>query len=374
MSHRYKHHILTDKSVVILFDEIGMVPIPKENPLYEKIAKHLLKGLFNDLWDLVDVARHVVKHTNGNFWVKDGCIFLNGEILPDSLSKRVIAFADQSLPYEPLIRFWDNLKLNPSEDSKRDLYTFLEHNGIPLTEDGCFIGYKRITEDFKDLRTRTLDYSIGKTASMPREQVDADRHNTCSHGLHVANFNYANNFYPNGKLVALKVNPKDVVAVPIEYQNEKMRVCEYTILEEIDGPRKEQLYSVTESGLAPCSVENCPCDCHKGHEVDEDDFEDEEDEETPTCYECGADVDDDGELCEECELAKEEEDAQNELEEYEREKNDLQSRADDYAQSEAEVKQRLEEIKAKREALKNPPPPPEPPKPETPPDLIQPNQ
>jgi len=101
------------------------------------------------------------------------------------------------------------------------LYSFLEHNGHPLTEGGHFIAYRGVTEDFKDMHTRTFNNSPGSVCEMPREEVDDNPNNTCSTGLHVASFKYASDFGP--KVVEVKINPKDVVAVPVDYNGIKMR-------------------------------------------------------------------------------------------------------------------------------------------------------
>lgn len=54
------------------------------------------------------------------------------------------------------------------------LYKFLEHNGHPITKNGNFIAYKKVTEDFKDCHTKSIDNNIGETVSMAREDVDND--------------------------------------------------------------------------------------------------------------------------------------------------------------------------------------------------------
>jgi hypothetical protein len=73
---------------------------------------------------------------------------------------------------------------------------------------------------------------------MPRELVNDDPTQTCSAGLHVASIEYAKNFASDGVLVVCEVNPEHVVAIPIDYDQQKMRVCEYKVVEVL-----EQVYS-----------------------------------------------------------------------------------------------------------------------------------
>jgi hypothetical protein len=52
-------------------------------------------------------------------------------------------------------------------------------------------------------------------------------------GVHAGSFDYAKN-WSNGKMVAIKINPKDVVSVPKDYNCQKLRCCAYTVISEIE--------------------------------------------------------------------------------------------------------------------------------------------
>src|SRR6185369_2283184 len=116
-----------------------------------------------------------------------------------------------------------------------------------LTEDGCFIGYRGVTEDFKDKHTKQFDNSPGAKCSMERTLVDDNPDNTCSSGLHIGGYEYAKDFASGGKLVLVKVNPKDVVAVPNDYNGQKMRVCAFEVISEVTDIIKEVVYGQSET-------------------------------------------------------------------------------------------------------------------------------
>ena len=84
-----------------------------------------------------------------------------------------------------------------------------------------------------DVYTGTIDNRVGNVVSMPRNQVDDLSERTCSHGLHVCSIGYLTH-YTGERLVAVKVNPRDIVSIPKDYENSKMRVCEYTVVQELD--------------------------------------------------------------------------------------------------------------------------------------------
>jgi hypothetical protein len=127
--------------------------------------------------------------------------------------------------------------LNEEPTSIESLFDWIQANKLTITDDGCFIGYRAVRKDFKDKYSGTFDNSVGQVVSMDRSKVTLDRDRTCAAGLHVANFEYARNSYgsPGDIIVAVKVNPADVVSVPYDYSCAKMRVCRYTVMEVVEN-------------------------------------------------------------------------------------------------------------------------------------------
>jgi hypothetical protein len=224
-------YLVLDDSINLHFDGKTHV-IAKGDGRFDKIMKAINEKRFSDIPAIAD---------NGAFFerqgmkVVDGVLQLDGEEMPLELSDRIMAYKENNLPITSLLSFWDNLKKNPSFNSRKQLFKFLQNKGHSLTEDGCFIGYRGVTEDFKDKHSRKFDNSPGSVCELPREQVDDNPDNTCSYGLHVGGYEYAKDFGSGGKLVLVKVNPKDVVAVPNDYDGQKMRVCRFEVLKEAEG-------------------------------------------------------------------------------------------------------------------------------------------
>lgn len=188
----------------------------------------------------------VEEFIKGSLVLVDGVLKdMEGNTLPTVLAERMQELRNENFPIDTLVKFWDNLKQNPSKNSKEQLYKFLEQNGHPLTEDGCFIAYRGVTADFKDPRTRTFDNSPGSVCRMNREDVDPNPNQTCSRGLHVAAWGYAQGF--SAVTVEVKVNPRDVVAVPKDYNGQKMRVCEFTVLRRCENLNNSTVYGTGSS-------------------------------------------------------------------------------------------------------------------------------
>lgn len=153
------------------------------------------------------------------------------------LGKRIIQWAKDGFPFEPLLKFHRKLLKNPSTQSAAELYLFLEANMIPITAEGNFVAYKKVTtvgKNLMDSHSRTINNNVGNIVSIPREQVNPDRNQTCSYGLHVGAWEYVNSF-SGDTVIEVEVEPQDVVTVPPDYNQQKMRVCKYKVLSISDG-------------------------------------------------------------------------------------------------------------------------------------------
>jgi hypothetical protein len=160
----------------------------------------------------------------------DGVVHIKGTEIPSKLSKRMQELIDLKLPLDPLVNFWNKLKKNPSYHSRQSLYEFLDKHGHPITEEGDFVGYRKVRSDFKDIHTGTMDNSVGKTVSMNRSEVNDNPNITCASGLHVGAYKYVSEFgSPDQPILEVIVDPADVVTVPPDYNGEKMRVCKFFV-------------------------------------------------------------------------------------------------------------------------------------------------
>lgn len=210
--------------------------IPKEHPGYAELVIYLGENEDHDdihILDLIDLKSMLSRLTAGKVVVVGDTVLYNGLPIHTTCTDKLLAMLDAGENAGPWANFIDNVMRNPTERARECLYDFLAHNDTPLTEDGCFLAWKYVTAEFKDAYTQTYDNSPGKTVEMLRKDVDDDPDRTCSSGLHCCGSSYLGGYSSNAKVVKVKVNPRDVVAVPREYQFNKMRVCRYVVLEEV---------------------------------------------------------------------------------------------------------------------------------------------
>jgi hypothetical protein len=290
--------LITDHNITVNYEGQTHI-VPRTDPLADRLIKAVKEKKLEQIPGLVSAAQRIEKFSKGNFQVVDGEILINGIPAPKVLGDKIVRFSDEGLPFQPLVKFAENLQSNPSFRAVNELYQFLEKNNHPITENGNFIAYKRVRSDFKDIYTGTMDNSVGKTVSMPRNMVNEDPTQTCSYGLHAANWDYAHNIYShaaNDIMLELEINPADVVAVPVDYDQAKMRVCKYKVLGVMD-----QAHS-TNTSLRVVDTE--------GFKYEEDEEDEEIEHDTEYCISCGDELTDYDVSCgaDTCEICEDEED------------------------------------------------------------------
>ncbi len=193
----------------------------------------LKRALVEGRW--ADAKAHLRADVSLRKWARDrfaldgnGGLLFDGRPVPSGLTRRIQDMAVAGADPSPLFRFWERMQNNPSMRSVEQLWSFLEHAGIPLTGDGCFLAYKGVKADFMDCHSGTILNAPGSTVQMQRNLISDNPDHACHQGLHVGAFEYATNFGPN--VVIVKVDPADVVCVPNDHSHQKMRVCRYEVV------------------------------------------------------------------------------------------------------------------------------------------------
>ena len=182
---------------------------------FNAVVDALKSGDYDLAIELASVSSYLNTTTGGDVSVDDSGVYYKGNLLNDYLARKLHTFFTEGLPVQHYCLFINNLMANPSMVSRKELFLFLEAANLPITEDGCFLAYKAVRSDYKDIHSGKFDNSPGVTHTMPRAEVDDDRNQTCSYGFHASAYEYAKGFMQgNGHLVAVKINPADVVSVP----------------------------------------------------------------------------------------------------------------------------------------------------------------
>lgn len=216
------------------------------------------------LFDLTEVVADKFQRLSERVTAHSGRVFFDGDEVDNSLTRKVVEFLNQKVDdWKPLVAFMEKVFTNPEVHSREQLFDFLAHNEFSITSEGDIVGYKGLYSDgygygddkpegweshsyrsaHRGTDTVTVDgvantgyvwQSVGSVVEMARSAVMHDPSTGCSHGLHIANFEYARGY---GDVTArVSVNPRDVVSVPTEHQWQKVRACRYVFEELVTEP------------------------------------------------------------------------------------------------------------------------------------------
>ena len=145
---------------------------------------------------------------------------------------------------------------NPSYRARNELYNFLEHENLPVTEDGHFLAYKAVRSDYRDLWSGTMNNSVGNIVEMPRPNVDDNCSVGCSAGLHAGSIDYVNSYGGSSSTkVIVKINPRDVVSVPTE-DSRKLRCCRYEVISSFTSELNDPCYNDSAESVSETSSSN----------------------------------------------------------------------------------------------------------------------
>lgn len=265
-------------SCLTLFLNGVLHTIPSDSPNF----KNVWNAVKSNDEDAVEASLNVVEAIEKGFEtvvgkgvkVTEDGVYFNGKRMHNCLSDKIMEFMAEGIPFTPIVLLLENftnnqlikLASNPEvlvmmnkrpdqadeviDELTDDFFSFLNHRNMPITEDGCFLAYKTLDGNYwskhgnkKTILTKGKTNDQGQIYNAPGEeiecergQVDPSRVHECSYGLHVGCLEYSG---PNGwyhsssdKIVVVKVNPKDVIAVPPDHNRTKMRVCSYTVIQD----------------------------------------------------------------------------------------------------------------------------------------------
>lgn len=204
--------------------------------------------------------------------------------VPTTLADKIMDFLENSLPVDPLVKFWESCLKNPHYVAVTELFAFLEENHLPITDDGGFLGYKKLNivggkstisvpdefeelilgednvvrsvaggivtpnlakqyarfineannPDMVDVHSGTIHQKVGEFVRIERIPMATEaRRQECGYGLHIGAFSYS---FSGNIRVLCKVMPEDVIAC--NEGQAKLRTCKYQIVSFVDSAKE----------------------------------------------------------------------------------------------------------------------------------------
>lgn len=233
--------------------------IRRDTPEGKMLEIELKKPIqdIDNIRGLVDIAAYIAIYTSGRVILNDhDQLLLDGQPVSFSLIPVIKRHIQEGFNADPLARFLENVAENPNKDIAEHLYPFLETGRHPITDDGCFLAFKRVNDelfsfgsgvepvrvypagvphdvDHADIFTGKVQYPMGSTVEMDRDLCDPSRESACSVGLHACSFGYLRTFHHgSGRIILVKINPRDVTAFPFDHEA-KLRCCRLEVIGEV---------------------------------------------------------------------------------------------------------------------------------------------
>ena len=238
-------YLLGKNSITVMFNGETHT-VRDDNINYNKLREAIRTKDWDSIPSLLTPAKSIETFGSGNIEVKNGEIYYKGNVLHNSVTERVLQMIKDGFDSNPLILFLDKLMNNPSKSAVTELYDWLERTSLPITEDGDFLAYKKVRDDYYSFFDNgKTSNKVGETLpELPRNMVDDNRNNTCSTGYHFCSLSYLSNYWGGrGRVVILKINPANVVSIPTDYNFAKGRATTYTVIGEHNSEYTEAFSS-----------------------------------------------------------------------------------------------------------------------------------
>lgn len=251
---------------------------------YSELVDFIKADDYESFVDNYNIALPIVGWSSGNFRYAEGNLYFGNEIIDGVIVKIIQEMRQEGFSCEPLLNFLTKLYSNPSYHVVEQLYTWLEHMSLAITDKGTFLAYKSVSVyngepfvdcygrevkagDFVDSYTKKIRNNIGDINSMPRRLVNDNRDVGCSDGFHVGTMSYVTTQYSQDKVIICEVDPANVVSIPTDCSCQKIRCCEYTVVSEMTRELKIVEHNYKEEYYSGVSLSD---------HVDDEDFDDDD--------------------------------------------------------------------------------------------------
>ena len=220
------------------------------HPEYINLVECVKTGDAEEFIRLLQTGHTIENWSEGDFRFVDGFLFYDDEPVRKVITSRIVQMLKEGWDHKPMLKFLENLYENVSHRAVTEFYDWIQHKGLAITPDGCILGYKGVAvysgpeqDDLDgntlkegDLVDRYTGFShrnnIGDAPAMKRRKVDDNCNNGCGSGLHAGTFEYASNWAGNdGKVILVKIDPRDVVSIPTDCEFQKLRCRTYEVVD-----------------------------------------------------------------------------------------------------------------------------------------------
>lgn len=237
---------------------------PSTHPSFTAILARLANSPDDEsvttLFDPQAALNEVFRQISPRVSVVNGVVLYDGDVLHNGVAKQILRFVDEGQMdrLSAVAAFTERVMRNPSENSRDQLFAWLDKFDFTITPEGKFVAYKAVYLDKNGVGVSSrpaperdqvrvdgvliVDEPVknlpGSVVTMPRSLVADNVYDGCSTGLHCGTYAYAKQFLgwgsSGGHILEVHVDPVDVVSVPHDENTQKIRVCRYEVIQVLE--------------------------------------------------------------------------------------------------------------------------------------------
>ena len=236
-----------DKQVTVYFSNGGISTWNSTDKMYKKVLELCKDAKWVEIQTVSNPDKAIM---TGTFTFDGDKMIVNGvslDLESTALANMVKLLKEKGViidDVEPVRKFLLNAIQNPFINAVEEIYEYCKAMDFEITEDGCFLAYKKVRDDLGSIWDNGLTkHKIGEYTEV--KLYDTDRNNVCSKGLHFCSKGYLKHYGSDEgtKVIIVKVNPIDVVSIPTDYNFQKGRCRKYMTVEVLED-RKQTLKEV----------------------------------------------------------------------------------------------------------------------------------
>lgn len=263
-----------DTSSVTYVSNGALITVPDTHPNFKRVVHALVEG--NDPTEFIDAATALGQFSD-RVTVNEHEVLFDGEEIANAITRTILRYRNEGRDTQNLVRFLERVQANPSRHSREQLWGWIENADLHVAEDGRIVAWKSVevvegepvyaehatdedgdpvvlgtsVETYRSHSSGTawvngvefngqIPYAVGDIITIPRELVEDNPAVACSHGLHIGSFDYASSFGGSrSKILEVAVAPEDVVSVPHDSSQQKIRCARFEVLAVQERPQED---------------------------------------------------------------------------------------------------------------------------------------
>lgn len=251
---KYRAMVLPNQVTIVVDNQPLTIPNGHQN--FKKVLDAVKEERWEDAIKYINVGETIKEFVDGLFELKGGVVYFEGIRLEHAgMTSRILSMAADGDRdgVQRAARFINKVMENPSNKIVKRIFDFMKFADVEIADDGDLYAYKAVRGDYLDCHSRSIKNTPGSVVTMRRNRVNEDDEQTCSYGLHVCALSYLPNYSGSGissnRIVRVKLNPSDIVSIPVDYKDAKIRCCRYEVVNDVSQEYRQGKLRIDRDGI-----------------------------------------------------------------------------------------------------------------------------